>query len=114
MNPTEGQYVRKSRREKIHQTKEMVSGSKNGNRTETHSRRVSRFIEREVGVSSSQIEKWHQKVLSGMESFLKDREKDPLQSELNLAKRQIGELSMENELLKEKSKKQGVFYAGKW
>ena len=71
-------------------------------------------LSREVGMSSFQIEQWHQKVLSGMESSLKDREKVPLQSELNLAKRQIGELSMENELLKEKSKKQGVFYAGKW
>ncbi|NGX60192.1 MAG: hypothetical protein KR126chlam3_01361 [Chlamydiae bacterium] len=51
---------------------------------------------------------------SGIEISLKDREGDPLQNDLNLAKKHIGELSMEIELLREKSKKQGVFWGGKW
>lgn len=71
-------------------------------------------LSREIGVSASQIEEWYQKVLQGMELSLKDREKDPLQGDLDLAKKRIGELCMENELLREKTKKQGVFYAGKW
>lgn len=71
-------------------------------------------LSRAVGVSASQIEKWHQRVIQGMELALKERENDPLQKDLDLAKKRIGELSMENELLREKSKKQGVFYAGRW
>ncbi len=71
-------------------------------------------LSREVGVAASKIEEWHQKVLGGMEAALKDRQGDPIQDELNHAMRRIGELSMENELLKEKGKRQGVFYAGKW
>jgi transposase len=71
-------------------------------------------LSREIGVEASQIEEWYQRVIQGMELSLKDRERDPLQRDLDLAKKQIGELCMENELLKEKSKKQGVFYAGTW
>lgn len=71
-------------------------------------------LSREIGVAASQIEKWHQKALKGIELSLKDREGDPLQNDLNLAKKHIGELCMENELLKEKGRKQGVFWGGKW
>jgi transposase len=71
-------------------------------------------LSREIGVSASQIEVWHQKVLKGMELSLKERENDPLQKDLDQAIKRVGELSMEVELLREKSKKQGVFYAGKW
>lgn len=71
-------------------------------------------LSREIGIPASKIEEWHQKTLKGMEISLKDREDDPLQDDLNLAKKRIGELCMENELLREKSRKQGVFWAGKW
>lgn len=71
-------------------------------------------LSREIGMPSAEIEKWHQRALKGIEISLKNREKDPLQNDLNLAKKQIGELSMENELLREKSKKQGVFWGGRW
>lgn len=71
-------------------------------------------LSREIGIAASQIEQWHQRVIKVMELSLKDREKDPLQNDLDLAKKHIGELCMENELLREKGKKQGVFYAGKW
>lgn len=71
-------------------------------------------LSREIGIGASQIEQWHQRVINGMELSLKDREKDPLQNDLDLAKKHIGELCMENELLKEKAKRQGVFYGGKW
>jgi len=72
------------------------------------------LLSREVGVEASRIEEWHQRVIQGMGLALKDREKSPLQDDLDLAKKRIGELSMEVELLREKSKKQGVFYAGRW
>lgn len=71
-------------------------------------------LSREIGVTASQIEKWHQKALKGIEAYLKDREGEPLQNALNLAKKHIGELSMEIEVLREKGRKQGVFCVGKW
>ena len=49
-----------------------------------------------------------------MTASLKDRDADPLQTDLDLTKKRIGELSMENELLREKSRKQEVFWGGKW
>jgi hypothetical protein len=71
-------------------------------------------LSREIGIAASQIEEWHQAAIKGIESSLKSRSTEPLQDELDLAKRRIGELSMENELLKERSRRQGVFLGGKW
>lgn len=71
-------------------------------------------LSREYGVPVGQLEKWKETVLARMELLLKDRSDEPLHAELEVAKRQIGELCMENELLREKSRKQGVFWGGKW
>lgn len=71
-------------------------------------------LSREIGVSASQIEDWHRVAIEGIESSLKSRTEDPLYAELNLAKRRIGDLSMENELLRERSRRKGVFLGGKW
>lgn len=71
-------------------------------------------LSREIGVAASQIEEWHQAVIRGAEASLKSRIGDPIQAELDLAKRRIGELSMENELLRERSRRKGVFLGGKW
>lgn len=71
-------------------------------------------LSREIGIAASQIEEWHQRALKGITLSLKNREADPLQKNLDLAKKRIGELSMEVELFREKSKKQGVFWGGKW
>jgi len=71
-------------------------------------------LSREYGVPIGQLEKWKETVLTRMELLLKDRSDEPLHAELEAAKRQIGELCMENELLREKSRKQGVFWSGKW
>ncbi len=57
-------------------------------------------VSREVGVEIYRLEQWRESALLGMEESLKDRTGDPLQCELDLAKRHIGELSMENELLR--------------
>jgi hypothetical protein len=57
-------------------------------------------LSREVGVESYRLEKWREKALLGIDEALRDRTGDPLQTELDAAKRHIGELSMENELLR--------------
>lgn len=71
-------------------------------------------LSREYGVPIGELERWKETVLTRMELLLKDRSDEPLQAELEAAKKQIGELCMQNELLKEKSRKQGVFWGGKW
>jgi len=58
-------------------------------------------VSRDVGVELYRLEQWREKALAGMDLALKDRTGDPLQGELDTAKRHIGELSMENELLRE-------------
>ncbi len=70
-------------------------------------------VSRELGVTIAQLDGWKQKVLTQMEILLKAREEDPINKELDAAKKKIGELSMENELLREKAKKQGVFWGGR-
>ena len=58
-------------------------------------------LSRELGVESYRLEQWRERALTGLEVVLKDREDDhPLRAELDVAKRHIGELSMENELLR--------------
>jgi hypothetical protein len=58
-------------------------------------------LSRELGVEIYRLEQWRERALTGLEVLLKDREEDhPLRTELDAAKRHIGELSMENELLR--------------
>jgi predicted nucleic acid-binding Zn-ribbon protein len=61
-------------------------------------------LSREVGVEIYRLEEWRDKALSGMDLGLKDRQQDPLSHELDAAKRHIGEISMENELLRERAR----------
>lgn len=57
-------------------------------------------LSREVGVEIYRLEEWREKALLGMETALRERAGDPLNTELDQAKKRIGELSMENELLR--------------
>ena len=57
-------------------------------------------LSRELGVEIYRLEQWREKAVSGIDEALKDRTGDPLLVELDAAKRHIGELSMENELLR--------------
>jgi hypothetical protein len=57
-------------------------------------------LSRELGVEIYRLEQWREKALLGIDEAMKDRTGDPLESELDAAKRHIGELSMENELLR--------------
>lgn len=71
-------------------------------------------LSRAIGVPASDIEEWYHTAMRGIESSLKSRNNEPIQTELDAAKRRIGELSMENELLLERSRRRGVFLGGKW
>ena len=70
-------------------------------------------VSRDLGVTIAQLERWKQRVLDRMDLLLKSKEEEPLNHELEAAMKKIGELSMENELLREKARKQGVFWAGR-
>ena len=61
-------------------------------------------LSRELGVEIYRLEEWRDKALSGMDLGLKDRQQDPLSHDLDAAKRHIGELSMEIELLRERAR----------
>jgi len=57
-------------------------------------------VSRELGIEVYRLEEWRDRALEGMDEALKSRNGDPLEAELDKAKRQIGELSMEVELLR--------------
>lgn len=67
-------------------------------------------VSRDVGVEMSRLEKWRDKAMRGLEEGLREREGDPVQVALDEANRRIGELSMENELLREKARRSGAFW----
>ena len=70
-------------------------------------------VSRDVGVEISRLERWRDKAMHGLEEGLREREGDPIQVALDEANRRIGELSMENELLREKARKSGGFWPGR-
>lgn len=57
-------------------------------------------LSRELGVEVYRLEQWREKALIGIDEALRDRTGDPMQAELDKAMRHIGELSMENELMR--------------
>ncbi len=61
-------------------------------------------LSREVGVEIYRLEEWRERALAGLEFGLKDRQGEPLAEALDAAKRHIGELSMEIELLRERAR----------
>jgi transposase-like protein len=71
-------------------------------------------VSREIGVEVWLLDEWKRTAFQSMEAGFKNRTGDPLDDELSRAKQRIGELSMENELLKEKSKKQGPLALRRW
>lgn len=67
-------------------------------------------ISREAAVPIPRLEEWRAQALAGMEQALQAREPaDPAQQKLDEANRRIGELSMENELLRARCEKNGPF-----
>lgn len=65
-------------------------------------------VSRELGVEMHRLQKWRDKALAGIDEALREREGDPLQGELDAAIKRVGELSMENELLRDKIRTSGL------
>ena len=60
-------------------------------------------VSRQIGIEPFRLEQWRERALAGLDSALKERpEDDPLQAGLGAAYKRLGELGMENELLREK------------
>lgn len=59
-------------------------------------------LSRQLGVEIFRLEEWRDKALAGIDASLKVRNGDPVKAELDTAMRRIGELTMENELLRAK------------
>lgn len=70
-------------------------------------------VSREIGLPTYILDDWRQQAVLGMESSLKSYDNNPLSNELDKAMKRIGELSMENELLKERCRKQSPLRHGR-
>lgn len=70
-------------------------------------------VSRELGIEMSRLERWRDKGLRGLEEGLKEREGDPIQAQLDEVNRRLGELTMENELLREKARRTPGFLSGR-
>lgn len=70
-------------------------------------------VSRELAVTIAQLETWKCRALEQMEVALRTTRNEAVDKELDAAKKKIGELSMENELLRERARKQGVFWSGR-
>lgn len=70
-------------------------------------------VSRDVKVEISRLDAWRDKGLHGLEEALKEREGDPMQAQLDDVNRRLGELVMENELLREKARRTPGFQSGR-
>ena len=61
-------------------------------------------LSREAGVEIYRLDAWRARAMAGLELGLKDRHGEPVAEMLDAAKRHIGELSMEIELLRERAR----------
>ncbi|MBX5484938.1 MAG: transposase [Myxococcaceae bacterium] len=62
-------------------------------------------VSRELGVTAARLSEWREAFLAGAEANLKSREPTPADEENLRLKAKIGELTMENELLRAKAEK---------
>lgn len=56
-------------------------------------------VSRDVSVPIYKLERWRDRALTGIDAGLKERENDPVERQLDEAKRRIGELVMAVEIL---------------
>ena len=71
------------------------------------------LLSRELGLPIFKLEQWRRKAEAALEGALKEREADPATGELAAAMRRIGELSMENELLRSRIERSGPLARGR-
>jgi transposase len=64
-------------------------------------------LSRELGVPLYKLERWRQKAEAALDGALKERETDAVSEELATAMQRVGELSMENELLRSRIERPG-------
>ncbi len=65
------------------------------------------LLSRELGVPIFKLEQWRQKAEAALDGALKEREAEAASTELAAAMQRIGELSMENELLRARIERPG-------
>ena len=65
------------------------------------------LLSRELGLPLFKLEQWRQRAEAALEGALKEREGDPADGQLAAAMQRIGELTMENELLRAKRERPG-------
>ncbi len=65
------------------------------------------LLSRELGLPMFKLEQWRQKAEAALDGALKEREADPADGQLAAAMQRIGELSMENELLRARVERSG-------
>jgi hypothetical protein len=66
------------------------------------------LLSRELGVEMFRLDEWRTQALAGIDAALKRRDDDdPRKAELDAALKRIGELTMENELLRAKMETPG-------
>lgn len=71
-------------------------------------------LSRELGVPLCKLEHWRQKTDAALDGALKERETDVASAELATAMRRIGELSIENELLRSRIERPGPLGRRRW
>jgi transposase len=71
-------------------------------------------LSRELGVPLYKLEHWRQKAEAALDGALKERETDTVTGELATALRRIGELSIENELLRTRIEHPGPLVRRRW
>ena len=71
------------------------------------------LLSRELGLPVFKLEQWRRKAEAALEGALKEREADPAAGELAAAMQRIGELSMENELLRSRIERSGPLARGR-
>lgn len=64
-------------------------------------------LARELAVPVYRLEQWRERALAGIAGALKERDADPVRDELGAAMKRIGELTMENELLRARVERPG-------
>jgi transposase len=65
------------------------------------------LLSRELGLPLFKLEQWRQRTEAALEGALKEREGDPADGQLAAAMQRIGELTMENKLLRAKMERPG-------
>jgi len=66
-------------------------------------------VSREIGVEAYRLDEWRARALAGAEASLKSRSGDARDDEIDRLRGKVGELTMENEILRMRCEKTGPF-----